>query len=191
VNSHGRNNLLAAGGNSSSSSASSLDSFYYAIKTKGTKKQYRIRLGYYFEFLGIDGASREEQASLFLFKAGHDHKWANDSFVSFMRYLKDRVDNRKLTGGTLNNYYAAVKLFYEMNDLELNWKKISRGLPPAGTVANDRAPTTEEIRKIIKYHDRRVRVIVLVMVSSGIRIGAWEYLKCKHLTPIYSPQNPQ
>jgi hypothetical protein len=37
----------------------------------------------------------------------------------------------ELAAGTVKNYYRAVRLFCEMNDASLNWKKISRGLPKA------------------------------------------------------------
>jgi hypothetical protein len=71
-----------------------------------------------------------------------------------------------------------------MNDLSLNWDKIRRGMPRGKVVANDRAPTIDEIQKLIKYPDRRIKPIVFAMVSSGIRIGAWEYLQWRHVTPI-------
>ena len=73
-----------------------------------------------------------------------------------------------------------------MNDIELNWKKISRGLPRAGKAANDRAPAKEEIQKLIEYPDRRIKPVVYTMVSSGIRIGAWDYLKWKHVIPLFN-----
>jgi len=71
-----------------------------------------------------------------------------------------------------------------MNDLVLNWKKVTRGMPRVRQAANDRAPTIEEIQKLIEYPDRRIKPIVYTMASSGIRIGAWEYLRWKHIIPM-------
>lgn len=71
-----------------------------------------------------------------------------------------------------------------MNDLMLNWKKISRGLPSGRRAANDRAPTIEEIQKLVEYPDRRIKPVIYIMASSGIRIGAWDYLRWKHIKPI-------
>lgn len=74
-------------------------------------------------------------------------------------------------------------MFCEVSDISIPWKKIARGLPRARQAANDRAPTIEEIKKIVEYPDRRIKPIVYVMVSSGIRLGAWDYLKWKHVIP--------
>jgi hypothetical protein len=50
--------------------------------------------------------------------------------------------------------------------------------------ANDRAPTVEELKRLIEYPDRRIRPIIYTMASSGIRLGAWDYLRWKHITPL-------
>lgn len=39
-------------------------------------------------------------------------------------------------------------------------------------------------KKLIEYPDRRIRAIVSAMASSGIRLGAWNYLKWKHISSI-------
>jgi len=44
-----------------------------------------------------------------------------------------------------------------MNDVELSWKKIARGLPKARKHAIDRAPTVQEIQKLVGYPDRRFK----------------------------------
>jgi hypothetical protein len=71
-----------------------------------------------------------------------------------------------------------------MNDLTLRWKKIARGLAKVRKAVNDRAPTLEELRQLVEYPDRRIKPIVYTMASSGIRIGAWDYLQWKYVTPL-------
>lgn len=179
---------------SSSSSSSSLSSFLYVLPNPDTQEDYLIRLGYFFDFLRIPGDNPENRADRFLEleqdKQQPDHKWAKDCLTNYIDYLKNDT-KRKLSGGSIKNYYATVKLFYEANAINLNWKWISRGLPASSHVANDRAPKLEEIRKLIEYPDRRIKVIVFVMVSSGIRVGAWNYLKYKHITPIKDEKTNQ
>jgi integrase len=84
----------------------------------------------------------------------------------------------------MRNYVKTIKLFCEMNDILISWKKITRGLPKGRRYADDRAPTIEEIQKIIEYPDRRIKAIVCTMASSGIRLGAWDYLEWGHILPI-------
>jgi hypothetical protein len=71
-----------------------------------------------------------------------------------------------------------------MNDILISWKRITRGLPRGRKWADDRAPTMDEIRKVVEYPDRRIKPIVYTMVSSGIRLGVSRgssiYLMMKH-----------
>ena len=110
--------------------------------------------------------------------------WAQDNILIFLDFHKQRVRQKELAAGTLKNYYRAAKLFCEMNDLPLNWKRITKGLPRAKNSSNDRAPTIEEIRKLVEYPDRRIKAIVYAMASCGFRLGAWDYLQWKNVTPI-------
>ena len=57
-------------------------------------------------------------------------------------------------------------------------------MPRERKYANDIAPKLEEIKRISDYSDRRVRSILYTMVSSGMRLGAWDYLKLKDVRPI-------
>ena len=70
-----------------------------------------------------------------------------------------------------------------MNRVRLDWKIIRRGVPTGNKAANDRAPTLEELQKLVEYPDPRIKSLVCVMVSSGIRLGAWDFLKWGHITP--------
>ena len=56
-------------------------------------------------------------------------------------------------------------------------EKNCKAMPKAKQFSNDRVPLIEELRKLVEYPDRRIKVIVYTMASYGIRIGAWDYLK--------------
>jgi hypothetical protein len=71
-----------------------------------------------------------------------------------------------------------------MNRINIFWDMISRSLPKVKQHANDRIPSLEEIKKLIEYPDRRVKPIVLVSLATGIKVGAWDYMKWKHTIPI-------
>src|SRR3954468_24781999 len=101
-----------------------------------------------------------------------------------MQFQLDRSNKKEITGSTVRNYLKSIKLFCEMADLSIAWKKISRGLPRAKNYSDDRIPTLEEIRKLLEYPDRRLKAIIYTMASSGIRLGAWYYLKWGHIRSI-------
>jgi hypothetical protein len=101
-----------------------------------------------------------------------------------MQFHLDRVNRKEITGATVRNYLKSIKLFCEMADIPVTWKKITRGLPRGKNYADDRIPTIEEIQKLLEYPDRRIKAIVYTMTSSGIRLCAWNYLKWGHIRPI-------
>jgi integrase len=104
--------------------------------------------------------------------------------IEFLQSLKQRVENNEISGATVRDYVKLIMLFCEMNEITVPWKKIMRGLPRSRNYANDKAPTIDEIKKITDYPDRRIKPIVYLMASSGIRLGTWDYLKWRHLVPI-------
>ena len=101
-----------------------------------------------------------------------------------MLYQVNRVQNKEIVASTIQNYLKSIKLFCELADIEISWKRISRGLPKGKSYADDRIPTDDEIQKIIEYPDRRIKAIIYTMISSGIRLGAWDYLRWGNITPI-------
>ena len=69
------------------------------------------------------------------------------NIIKFLQFQKERVQQCNITGGTLKNFLKAIKLFCEMADIPIAWKKITRGLPKVRRYADDKAPTIEELQK--------------------------------------------
>ena len=161
-----------------------LETFLYAIRSDATKSKYKSRLKNFFDYLEISG-DLEGQSKLFIAKAKKkENSWVSANLMKFLSFQKERVERGEITYGTVRNYYKPIKLFLEMNEIELSWKKIARGLPKGRKHAADRAPTIVEIQKLIEYPDRRIKAIVFTMCSGGIRVGAWDDLKWSHVSPI-------
>lgn len=154
------------------------------MKSDATKSKYKRRLQNFFDYLEILG-DLKDQSKLFIGQANKKgNSWISANLMNFLTYQKERVERGEITYGTVRNYYKPIKLFLEMNEIELSWKKIARGLPKGRKHAADRAPTIQEIQKLIEYPDRRIKAIIFTMCSGGIRVGAWDDLKWSHVTPI-------
>ena len=161
--------------------------YIYAMKAPMTRDRYQTRLAKFFDFIGLEigqGVKLEDRARVFAQKGKDDANWALNNIVKFVQYQRDRVERKEITGATVRNYVKSIKLFCEMADRTIAWKKITRGLPKGKKYADDRIPTIEEIRKVVEYPDRRIKAIVYTMASSGIRLGAWDYLRWGNIRPI-------
>jgi len=175
------------------------------LNSPETAEQHASVFKQFFLFLELEGKDLDEQGLAFLNQVRRQSKrgsqWATESIRLFVDSLKKRMhDNtsndggkkNEITAGTIENYFRKIKFFYETcqevggeGDLpQINWRRLVRILPKARKSSNDRAPTNEEIRKAIHAQDRRAKPIILVMCSSGIRLGAWNYIKWKHVIPI-------
>ena len=141
--------------------------------------QYERRFVRFLQWLGF-----ENNADVFLKKAKGDKKWTESKTIDYIIMQKQRVTKGEMSDSTVANFKKPVKLFLRMNDVKLKRVKIGKILPPMRRYANDRARTVEEIRKIITCPDMRAEAIVLTMASSGIRVGAWNYLKLGNIKRI-------
>jgi integrase len=95
--------------------------------------------------------------------------------ISHTEYFKEV---KKLKYWSIQVYCAAILHFFEMNDVVLNTKKNKRFLPAdEGHYNQDRPYSTDEIEKILDICDIRSRIIILLMTSTGMRIGALPSLR--------------
>ena len=56
-------------------------------------------------------------------KEAEDDKWVFNSLVKFMPFHLARVNRKEITGATVRNYLKRIKLYYEMADILISWKK--------------------------------------------------------------------
>lgn len=126
------------------------------------------------DFLKVD---REDYAALM----AAEPLMIQSRIIDYIIYCRDV---KRLSPGTIHTDAAAIKHFYSMNDIELKWKKIHSFEGEFYRVVEDRAYTHQEIKKMVDIADIRDKALLLLMASTGIRLGAIPPLQIKDLTPI-------
>jgi hypothetical protein len=131
--------------------------FIYGMKAPMNSERYRGRLAKVFDFLGKQGPI-EERARTFADRAKTEPEWLMTNLFNFAQSKKSAL-KKESSIRRLRNYFKSLKLFCEMNDIAVSWKKITIGLPKARRFADDRSPTLDEIHRIIDYPDRRIKPV--------------------------------
>ncbi|MDG6999905.1 MAG: hypothetical protein JRN15_12410 [Nitrososphaerota archaeon] len=85
----------------------------------------------------------------------------------------------KITGATIRGYIAAAKSLLDFCGVILNWKQIYSVVPDVSHAADDEATPIDATRKLFKIADNRIKFLISLFLSSGIRLGAVSALKVK------------
>lgn len=117
----------------------------------------------------------------------HLRKYCNNDITSLtkssQREAEDRLIQFIITNkeagmhwGALHNYVAAVAKFYLINDTPLNLKRVNRFMPECTKLVKDRAYLKEEIQALLDISNERTKAVILLLASSGMRIGGVSFL---------------
>lgn len=104
--------------------------FLYAIRSEITRDYYLRRLRIFFNHINLlpDGPIKE-RCNEFASNGLKNTTWAFHCIIRFIQFQRERVEREEITASTLRNFVKAIKLFCEMCDIPIAWKKINRGLP--------------------------------------------------------------
>ncbi len=143
--------------------------FEESIKSEYTKKVYSTCLRIYFDFPGskkfIDSTNVKE---------------IEDHVVEFVSSMKKQGKSF----AAIHNYVSAICKYYRTKRVSLDTKYIRERLPEFRKSKKDRGYEYEEIQKLLEISDDRFRAIILLLASSGMRVGAMPGLRIRNLEKI-------
>lgn len=148
-----------------------------------TKEDYINWLRRYVEYSNLPqiraktGVDINDNTDLLIFDDPRKIQYHIKQFIDY------QYDVLHLSPNTVDKYYDAIKHFYQSNEVTLNWHIIKDYLGSTSNIsANlDMPYTYEEIHKMLDKADERERLIILLLCSAGIRIGALPELKYSDL----------
>ena len=142
--------------------------FEQSIRSEYTKKVYLTCLRKYFEFpASIKNKIFDET----------DSRKVEDNIIDFVISLKKKGKGF----GAIHNYVSAICKYYRTKRVILDTKGISEYLPEFRKSKKDRGYTHEEIQRLLDVADERMRAVILLLTSTGMRVGAIPGLKISNL----------
>jgi site-specific recombinase XerD len=148
--------------------------FIGTCRTSSTRYIYKKSLEYFLSYLRL---GPEEYVKLL----DMDTKTAQMNICDYISHLRIQ---KGLASQTVTAYVSAIRKFYIMNDIQLNWDKIHSFKGEEEKRAEDRPYTHSEILTMLQKTMPRNRAIILLMCSGGLRVGSLPPLRVKDLEPI-------
>ena len=138
--------------------------FEEAIKSPATKKMYLYQIEKFRTWSKIKDFDSLLQAPI---------KNIQELLEDYVFYMK-----RDVSPNSIPVYFAPLELFFIMNDVNLNFKKIRKMFPAKIKKGNDSAYSLKEIQKLLSHaRTLRNKSLILLLTSSGCRIGAVSDIK--------------
>jgi integrase len=97
-----------------------------------------------------------------------DHKQIESQIINFIITMREQGKSYQ----AIKNYVSPLVAFYKINDLVINSKKVNKFMPPPTRIKNNRGYTHEEIQKMLSIADERMKAVILILLSGGMRIGS-------------------
>ena len=148
--------------------------FIDTCRTEETRKMYTKALKYFMSFLRLPLERYDKLVDL-------DQKIIQMNIIDYISHLRKSANRAPRSIGV---YLAAIKKFYSMNDIQLNWDKIRNYQGETDKQTEDRPYTLSEIATLLAATKPRDKAIILVMCSGGLRVGAIQTLRIKDLEPL-------
>lgn len=95
--------------------------------------------------------------------------------------LIDIRHRKELSYSTQNVFLSTLTHFFSINDVMINRKKIKKFMSESENKYEYRSYTSEEITRLLEISDEREKAIILLLASTGMRVGAVHPLLLKDL----------
>ena len=146
----------------------SIDLFIESIKSPATRVTYKQSLNQFREATGFKLTDNGKTKG----------KLLREKIIEYVIQLK----KSGASYSRINVIVSAMQAYCDAYDIDVNFDKVRRYTPEHVRKVKDRAYTKEEIRTLLEAANTRVRMLILLFVSTGMREGAVPGLKLKHLT---------
>jgi integrase len=147
--------------------------FINAIKSPATRTAYNVSIRRY-----LNHIKQKSMDDLLLSNTNPRH--IESQIIDYIMSLR----NSGVSYATIQFLVAPIFTFYQLNDVILNRKKVSRYLGEYKRVVKDGAYTTEQIQQMLQTADIRMRLIILLLSSTGARVGSLPGLVLGNLTKL-------
>lgn len=146
--------------------------FLNAIGSDVTKKGYTYQLDRFLKWNKIKSGNYDD-----LLKA--DEKAIQRNLEDYLIHLKDQ----QLSPNYIPTIIAPIELFYLMNEVNVNSKRLHKMFPTKVKKGGYGAYKREDIQLMLdNTNKKRTKSIILFLSSTGCRVGVLPDLKLKHIT---------
>jgi integrase len=153
--------------------------FIGSLSSPVTRKSYKQTLRYFCRYVNVE---EDNYDALLEWIDSRVKKLLESDLIEYILHLKDI---KKLSPNSVSAYLNPIRHFFKMNDiLTVNWHKVNKFQGKKHNIVEDKPYTREQIQKLLEVGDLRDRVMLLLMVSAGCRVGALSTILLKDLTPI-------